>query len=109
MEGDCNHCWNEQVFSQLGLDLVWKVDGVWIPGYERPFQQLDWYSYCDTFGIPWQYPRLLPEWAIQNMDDYHEYECHRDMGDDIEENDSKYISLSCLLTLLVASSSTPYT
>ena len=87
-EGDCNDCWNEQVFSRLGLPLVWKRDGMWVLRHER--EQLGWYAYCDRFSIPWPYPRLLPHWAIANMDDQHEYDVHFDGDLYPEENDRKY-------------------
>ena len=93
-EGNCNYCWNELVFQQLGLHEVWKVNGLWIPQYERypdgGTHQLGWYEYCDAFGIPWPYPRLLPDWAIANVDEQHEREVHMDDDLDIEENARKY-------------------
>ena len=110
MDGNCNHCWNEQTLYDLGLHQVWKVNGHWIPMHERYpegwTQQLGWYAYCDTFNIPWPYPRLLPEWAITNMDHQHEYECHMDtdMIMDLEENDRKYTctctTSSCCMLLM---------
>lgn len=94
LDGNCNFCWNEEVFSQLGLPLVWMRNGLWIAGYERYIeggtQPLGWYAYCDAFGIPWPYPRLLPDWAIANMDEQHEYGAHFDGDLYAEENDRKY-------------------
>ena len=94
LEGDCNDCWSELLLYQLGLDLVWKVNGVWIPRYDRypegGTQQLGWYQYCDTFGIPWPLRRLLPDWPIANMDEQHEYDAHFDGDVYAEENNCKY-------------------
>lgn len=111
LDGDCNYCWNEQVFYQLGLDLVWKENGHWIAGHDRypegGTQQLGWYAYCDTFGIPWPLPRLLPDWAITNMDEQHEFDAHFDADLDMEENDRKYTCL--ILVLILAEVSCSYT
>ena len=105
LDGNCNHCWNEQTLYNLGLHHVWKVNGHWIPMHERYpegwTQQLGWYTYCDTFNIHWPYPRLLPEWAITNVDHQHQYEWSMDtnMIMDLDENDRKctYTTSSCCM------------
>src|SRR5437763_682404 len=91
-ENDCNYCWNEWVFYELHLDLVWKSNGNWIPDHERYpegwVDQLDWYTYCDRFGIPSETPRLLPDWAIEEMDQYYRdtYYQYTDHDKLVEEN-----------------------
>lgn len=92
MEDECNYCWSEVILYQLGLDVVWTIHGHWIPDHERYPEgwtvQLDWYTYCDTFDIPWYFPRNLPDWAIEMMDQYHRENYYRYTERDvlIEEN-----------------------
>jgi hypothetical protein len=95
-EEECNHCWNEDVFYTLGLHHVWKINGHWIPDHDRYpegwIPQLDWYTYCDTFHIPWSDTRLLPNWAIESMDEYNREDYYRYTDRDVltEENQCKY-------------------
>ena len=108
MEDECNHCWNEHVFNRLGLHAVWKMNGHWIPDHERYpegwTQLLDWYTYCDTFNIPWIGPMNLPNWAIEMMDQFHREEYYQDTGIHMltEENWSKYTCTDPILALDVA-------
>ena len=91
MDGDCNYCWNDHVFHQLGLEHVWMVNGSYVLRYERPAHaEYDWYSYCDTNNIFWPFPRLLPEWAIRNNDELHEEEIYRDIISEENDMESKY-------------------
>ena len=72
---DCNDAWNEHIFYDLGLDQVWCINGNWIPDEDRYHinenDTLDWYSYCQAYGIHWSFPQLLPDWAIYDMDQYY--------------------------------------
>jgi hypothetical protein len=92
MHNDCNYCWNEDVFYQLHLEQVWTHNGTWIPDHLRYpegwVDQLDWYTYCDTFHIPWEAARLLPWWAMEEMDQYHRDNYYRYTERDtlVEEN-----------------------
>ena len=72
--------------------MVWTHNGTWIPDHLRYpegwVDQLDWYTYCDTFHIPWEAARLLPWWAMEEMDQYQrdKYYRHTSRETLVEEN-----------------------
>ena len=71
-----NNGLDDDVFYALGLDRVWHDDGGnWIPDEHRYHgdenQIMDWYSYCQVHHINWGFPQLLPNWAIEDMDQYY--------------------------------------
>ena len=79
--------WNQ--FYLWGLDLVWRDNnGHWIRDEYRydPDDNLilDWYSYCDVYNIQWNYPRLLTNWLIEDMDQHYREQCYDSYAD--EEN-----------------------
>jgi hypothetical protein len=76
MDEDCNNGISDELFYGPGLDLVWHDNnGYWIPDEFRyppgQPQPLSWYEYCDTYNIIWLFPRTLPNWAIDSMDQYY--------------------------------------
>lgn len=76
IDEECNHGWDEDVFYSLGLDRVWHDNsGNWIPDEYRydgnENNILGWYSYCQVHNIHWPYPVGLPNWAIEDMDQYY--------------------------------------
>ena len=73
---ECNNVWDDIKFYEWGIDLVWHdQSGNWIPDEYRYHPNdnsiLNWYSYCDLYGITWDLPRLLPNWAIDEMDQFY--------------------------------------
>ena len=86
VDDDCNFIWNEEVFYDLGLDQVWCDNGNWIPDeYRYHINEngtLDWYSYCHYYNIPWSWPEFLPNWAIEDMDQYYRDQYHLLLTDD---------------------------
>ena len=75
MDEECNNDINDELFYDLGLDRVWHDDRGWIPDtFRYPPEQprpLTWYEYCYLYNIIWRYPRSLPNWAIESMDQYY--------------------------------------
>ena len=78
LDDDCNDLWNEDTFYELDLHMVWHDgSGNWIPDehrhtyYSEENNTVDWYMYCDYHGIQWYAPRILPLWAIKEMDQYY--------------------------------------
>ena len=71
--------------------MVWHDDsGHWIPFGQRYAHvsetnyPLRWYAYCDYYGIHWDKPRILPQWAIDEMDRYYGDKYY---GDDLDITD----------------------
>jgi hypothetical protein len=75
---------NDEVFYALGLDQVWHEGGNWIPLEYRYNGAMDWYSYVDVYNIDWPYERKLPEWAIQDMDNYYQEKYYLSSTDENE-------------------------
>jgi len=93
LDDDCNDIWNEDVFYDLDLHLVWHdSSGNWIPYeyreayYSEENNPMDWYSYCDYLGIQWSAPRILPSWAIADMDQYYRDKYNNSRLDITEDN-----------------------
>ena len=84
MDDECNDLWNEDTFYTLDLHMVWHDNsGNWIPDeYRYHIEEnntMDWYSYCDYSGIIWYAPRILPLWAIWDMDQYYRDDYHQSL------------------------------
>jgi hypothetical protein len=75
MDEECNKDIVDDSYYDLGLDLIWHDGGNWIPDeYRCPpghSQPLNWYEYCDAYNITWLFPRTIPNWAMESMDQYY--------------------------------------
>ena len=84
---DCNDTWNDDLLYYLGWQQVWHDHhGEWIPDEDRHHPDengLDnWYDYCDYHNIRWDYPRFLPHWAIEYMDNLYRDEYYQSLNEE---------------------------
>ena len=87
MDDDDNIIWNEHTFYDLDLHLVWHDgSGNWIPDeYRYHIEEngaLDWSTSCVYYGILWDAPRLLPQWAIMDMDQFYRAQYYQNLTEE---------------------------